>query len=35
MPSEKLVQGLIDQMNFEFESANVYLAMAQSLFGPC
>lgn len=28
MPSEKLVQALIDQMNFEFESANVYLAMA-------
>ncbi|WP_243292209.1 ferritin [Bacillus sp. FJAT-47783] len=28
MPSQNLVEGLVKQMNFEFESANVYLAMA-------
>ncbi|MDQ0162709.1 ferritin [Aeribacillus alveayuensis] len=28
MPSKKLVEGLVEQMNFEFESANIYLAMA-------
>jgi ferritin len=28
MPSQKLVNALVEQMNYEFESANIYLAMA-------